>query len=257
MMRVKMAAVVAAVGLSGGLVACNDGGEDAAAPAATMTSVAASSAEAATSSEAETSEESAAPESSEPAEVGEAPPAPPAVPGRGFQFQSGFLEIAPFEPSSFTGEMFDMCADITQEEFLEAHMSPPVNVMQHGSGTFVMCSTSTEGYPATNFIGTVMSNRRINHEVDRQYGAIIDPSYSSEILPEIYVTTEPADGMHLGECTAQLETSRGQLYSIFTASDGPYDIVKEPYTMDQLCTYAIGDLERLFQTFGVEGQVGG
>lgn len=120
--------------------------------------------------------------------------------------------------------------DVTSEE-TSSEASPTDNAESASVGK--LSDVRAMGGTIVEDIGTRMMNRQTTASFER-----VDESYSSEVLPSLYVTTR-TDANGPSYCTAHLETVRGEF---FTGAGN----VNGSRTHDELCAVAISNMERLY-----------
>ena len=158
---------------------------------------------------------------------------------RGFEFASGFLEFGDFDPYTLGDDIFNPCTEITEEEFAAAgfsnkrHQTKP-DAFNRGMTSCYFGKRRSDG------VTRGFSNGTLNRSVAEELDLVMDPR-PSELLPEMYLL-KPRGGNE-GMCFTQIDTNRGGFGT--QAGGSPIRI-----STDEACDMAIADLESLYEAYG-------
>ncbi len=154
-------------------------------------------------------------------------------PATGFEFASGVLPFAQYDPLGFDAALFDPQLEITPEEYQAAGLpvpqerTPEIEAIMDGARIATIFFEDQLNFALQ--IGTMAMSREVYETI---WGAL--PEHRSEVLPSAYAVAKSE-----GECTAYVDTARGTLFA---------GVIELTGDLGQagLCDRAFGVLERLY-----------
>ncbi|WP_095114733.1 DUF3558 family protein [Corynebacterium cystitidis] len=161
---------------------------------------------------------------------------PPVAPkADAFHFDSGTIQIGPFDPDELYPDVFDPCQEISVEEIEERGFTTDGITISVGGGTFLGCSFIA-GPQHPKVVFTVYGNMATKQEhID---GGVFDYEMESDILDGVFAYTMPEAGPQT--CRIGIETERGTIGVV--ANGDYYGTPKE-----QACASALQLLESFTQ----------
>ncbi|WP_257202884.1 DUF3558 domain-containing protein [Corynebacterium cystitidis] len=166
--------------------------------------------------------------------VGEA--SQPVVPkADAFHFDSGTIQIGPFNPDELYPDVFDPCQEISTEEIEERGFTTDGITMSRGAGTLLGC-TFLPDVQAPTIVFTVYGNIATKQKhID---GGVYSHEVESDVLDGVFEYVMETDGPRM--CRIGIETERG---TIGVIANGEYDGIPK----QQACSGALQLLESFTQ----------
>ncbi|STC70294.1 DUF3558 domain-containing protein [Corynebacterium pilosum] len=150
-----------------------------------------------------------------------------------FHFESGTLELGPFDPLEVYPDVFDPCQEISDEEFAKAGLETDGVTIPQGNYSALYCVGTLEHDPAK--YGILIGGSATGKTTIESQATVIDENASSKI-PNVFLFIE--DDFGSNNCSAVVSTNRGNFSVLF--SDG----VQKLESL-QHCKNAILTLEKL------------
>ncbi|WP_257162443.1 DUF3558 family protein [Corynebacterium cystitidis] len=139
----------------------------------------------------------------------------PVVPKAGaFHFDSGTIQIGPFDPDELYPDVFDPCQEISIEEIEERGFTTNGITISEGSGSLSGC-TFIAGPQHPKVVFSVYGN--LASKQDHIDGGVYSHEVESDVLDGVFEYTMETDGPRM--CRIGIETERG---TIGVISDGDY-----------------------------------
>ncbi|WP_257162442.1 DUF3558 domain-containing protein [Corynebacterium cystitidis] len=152
-----------------------------------------------------------------------------------FHFDSGTIQIGPFNPDELYPDVFDPCQEISTEEIEERGFITDGITMSFGAGTLLGC-TFLPDVLDPKLVLTVYGNLATKQEhID---GGVYSHEVESDVLDGVFEYTMEADNPLV--CRIGIETERG---TIGVIAGGEYDGTPK----EQACSSALQLLESFTQ----------
>ncbi|WP_257181284.1 DUF3558 domain-containing protein, partial [Corynebacterium cystitidis] len=152
-----------------------------------------------------------------------------------FHFDSGTIQIGPFNPDELYPDVFDPCQEISTEEIEERGFTTDGITMSSGAGTLLGC-TFLPDVQAPTIVFTVYGNIATKQKhID---GGVYSHEVESDVLDGVFEYTMETDGPRM--CRIGIETERG---TIGVIANGEYDGIPK----QQACSGALQLLESFTQ----------
>ncbi|STC69487.1 DUF3558 family protein [Corynebacterium pilosum] len=150
-----------------------------------------------------------------------------------FHFESGTLELGPFDPLEVYPDVFDPCQEISDEEFAELGYTTDGVTVPLNESTLMGCTLLSTDTPVLE--GLLLSGNLASKDDFLQQTEIISDDISAEV-PGMFLFVAPDE--EFNNCGAVVSTERGHLIA-FSAD------ASKPYNQEVHCQRAIKFLERL------------
>lgn len=150
-----------------------------------------------------------------------------------FHFESGTLELGPFDPLEVYPDVFDPCQEISDEEFAKAGFETDRITTPMADHSILSCTLLP--IDRTEKFGLLLAGNIVDR-ADLELQSTIIAEDVSQILPNMFLYV--VDGLEEHNCSAAVATERGHLIAF--SVDG-----FTQHTQQDHCTNAIQTLENL------------